>query len=149
MYRSNPVRLQPLQALVDRHEDVASGETCPSERLAAAKTDFGCEDDLAAVRFECLAEELLRFTSGINVRGVEEIDPSVDGFAYELIRESRANLVDCANILVALGEGHGAEGHTRNDQSGATEHGVLHLGLLAYFPLRSSGRRSWRCHQKN
>src|SRR4029077_8561071 len=62
----------------------------------------------------------------IGVARIKVGDTFLERPTHQSVRQVRTDLVDGADVLVAGGEGHGAEGEARYDQSTPPAPGVLH-----------------------
>ncbi len=121
------VELQPLQALVDRMQDVGTRQpdlVGPGAHLAA---HLGRNHDGIARHSQCLqrlAGQALGASGVIDVRGIQKIHAAVDGRAHDAIDRFLAEAADGCPHALGIAEGHGAKTDLRNDEAGIAE--LLH-----------------------
>jgi hypothetical protein len=70
----NVIRVEPLETLIARGEDVASRKAGLRDRLTGSEADLGGDYNGLSPRPERLAEHHLGLTASVHVGGVKEID---------------------------------------------------------------------------
>jgi hypothetical protein len=130
----DPVGVQPPQRVLDLADDPAPRVALLVGVLAHGAMDLGGEDDVVApAAGQRLADDLLGLALGVDVGGVDEVDPGVQG------------PVDDPDALVVVGvapvaEHHRAEAELADRDTGASERAMLRGLLLAGGPAVASAR---------
>lgn len=73
------IGLQAAQAVLDRGEDVAPGETSVVRPVTCLAPHFRRQHDIVPATCQRLADDLLRAPPAVDVRRVDEVDPLVEG----------------------------------------------------------------------
>jgi hypothetical protein len=115
----DPVGAQPAQRVLHRTGDPPPRRAAPVRVLAHRHRDLRRQDDVVTATLERLADDLLRLAAGVDVGGVDDVDPGVE------------RPVDDAHRLVVVGgppgaEHHRAEGERGDGDAGAAERSVVH-----------------------
>jgi len=84
------VGTQSTQTPLDGSDDMASGTSAGIRVVAPFTPHLGSDNDMISFAFDKSAQNALRFTHGINVRAVEEID---SGFPAGSINRARHRLI--------------------------------------------------------
>jgi hypothetical protein len=115
----DPVRAQAAQRVLDRPDDPPPRGAALVGIVAHRHEELRREHDVVAAALECLADDLLGLTGGVDVGGVDEVDPRIEG------------AVDDADRVVVVGVAPGAEHHRAEAElgdldAGASEWAVVH-----------------------
>ena len=115
----DPVRLEPPQRVLDLMDDPAARVAAAVRIVAHRHVHLAREHDVVAAPGERLADDLLRLALRVDVGGVDEVDPGVEG------------RVDDPDRLVVVGVAPGAEHHRAEAQladrdAGAPQGSVFH-----------------------
>ena len=103
----DPVRAEPAQAALDRLHDPTPRVAALVRVVAHDAVELRREHDVVApAARQSLADDLLRLARGVDVRGVDEVDPRVE------------RAVDDANRLLVVGVAPRAEHHRRRGRAG-------------------------------
>ena len=130
----DPVGLQPAQRVLDLADDPPPGVATLVGVVSHRHVDLAGEHDAFALTCgERLANDLLGFAGGVDVGGVDEVDPGIE------------RAVDDADALVVilgapLAEHHRAEAQLADRDARASQDSVLHC-CSCWF-RRSPRRRS-------
>ena len=101
----DPVGVQPPQRVLDAADDPAPGSAPLAGVVAHREADLRRQDDVVALAAgECLADDLLGLAGGVDVGGVDEVDPGVE------------RGVDDPDRFVVVGLAPGAEHHRAEAQ---------------------------------
>ncbi len=135
----DPVGLQPAQTVLDLTDDPAprvaalvrvTAFTRPHTHLTV---DLGGQDDVvASAAGQRLTNDRLRFTLGVDVSCVDEVDAGIQRSMDDLDR----------NIMIGLAPGaehHGAETERADFHAGTSEAAIFHRPSLR-TPIRSDDR---------
>ena len=126
------VGLQTAEALVEFEEDGFAGEAAAIGLVAHDAVDLGGDDHgfAAGVCFQESPEHLLAVAAGIDIGGVEEVDPEIErlakkGLAFLFVKGPGV----AAGLEFARGRrsvGHAAETDAGNFEAGLAEVDVVH-----------------------
>lgn len=141
------VGLKALEAGVNGVHDVAAGCAYVVSAGAYAAVNLGGDDDVFAGNvkvFEGLAESSFGAAFGIDIGGIEEVDASVEGGLYELVRACLPYVADGLpdgavfgeGCLIVSGDGHGAKA-----ECGYKEACVAKCFVFHWYVLRPIDRR--------
>ena len=129
------VHAEAPQRGVDPGHDRLARETAAVRALAHRHEDLGGDDDLVAVGHlpQRAAGDLLARAVGVGVRGVEEVDPGVEGLAEEGFRRV---LVEGPRVGAAVGDAvaHAPQADPRHVDTGHAELRELHAASLPHEP---------------
>jgi len=95
----DPLGPQPPQRVLDLGDDPPARDTAAVGVLAHRTPELRGQHDVVAAASERLPNDLLRLAGGVDVGGVDEIDPGVE------------RAVDDADRVVVVGVPPGAEHH--------------------------------------
>jgi hypothetical protein len=102
---------------------VSAGSSYVVAARAHAAEDLGGDDHVFARDIqilESLAERLLAFSFGVDIRGVEEVDAGIDGCFDQGVGARLVDVADGFPEAFAAMKGHGAEAEIRNEKAGVT-----------------------------
>ena len=106
---------------------------------AHGEENLGRNDDFVAARvvLERLADDLFGSAIRVGIRGVEEIDAHLDGFADQ---RTALLLGQSPGMIAALGhaERHAAEAERRNFEAGMTQVSIPHSGLSIQYVTKQT-----------
>ena len=100
----DPVGAEAPQRVLDLGDDPAARTAAVVGVLAHRHAELGGQHDVVAAALECLADDLLGLAGGVDVGGVDEVDPGIQG------------AVDDADRVVVVGVAPGAEHHRAEAQ---------------------------------
>ena len=100
----DPVGTQAPQRVLDLGDDPAARTAAVVRVLVHRHTELRGQHDIVATALERLADDLLRLAGGVDVGGVDEVDPGVQ------------RAVDDADRVVVVGVAPGAEHHRAEAQ---------------------------------
>src|SRR4029077_11264587 len=133
----DPVGAQPAQALLHLQEDVPARRAAIEHPTGSGHEDLGGDDGFLAPALERLADDLLRLSHRVAVRGIDEGDALVERAAHD------------PDALVVVGvpppsQRHRAEADARDLEAAVPEPDVLHgyaarASVIACRRARSSG----------
>ena len=92
--------LEPPQRVLDLGDDPAAGDAALVGVLAHRAPELGGQHDVVAAALERLADDLLRLAGGVDVGGVDEVDPGVERGWMMRIESSWSVLPQAPNIIV-------------------------------------------------
>ena len=119
------VGAEPAQRAVDRLADVlgSAGQPGLATLLVEREAELRGDDDLVAHGREGLADELLVDVRAVDLGGVEERDPAVDGGAQQV-----DHLAAVARVRAeALAHAHAAEPERGHLQAAGAEDALVHV----------------------
>ena len=142
--RAGPVHLvevdvvgaQPAQRVLDLAHDPAAGPAAVVGLVAHRHEELGGQDDVVAAALQGLADDLLGHAAGVDVGGVDEVDPGVEGAVDDPDGVG-------AVVVAPRPEHHRAQAQRADRYAGPAEHSVLH-GQSHLSRLLSYQRLCWR-----
>ena len=100
----DPVGAEPLEGVLDLGDDPAARAAALVGIVAHRHEELGGEHDVVATALQCLADDLLRLAGGVDVGGIDEVDPGIQ------------RGVDDPDRVVVVGVAPGAEHHRAEAQ---------------------------------
>src|SRR6202044_3713826 len=113
------VSLQAAETRLDAVHDVAARGPDVIAARADAAVDLGRDHDLVPRDIEVLqrlSEDLFALALRVNIRGIKEVDPTLDRCLDQLIGTHLANGSDGFEHAFAVPEGHGSEAQFRDQK---------------------------------
>src|SRR5262249_43982873 len=114
------VRVQALQALLDRRDDAPTGRVATGRPVGIAHAELGHDHDLAPPLAERLPQRPLRDAHAVRLGGVEAVDASIEGLLHG---EPELALVDPA---VRAADLPAPESDRRDLEAGLAELAIFH-----------------------
>jgi hypothetical protein len=122
------VGAEPPQARLARLDDVVARGAQVVRPVTHRTVQLGGQQDLAAARPDRLAEDLLGQARGVDIRGIEEIDPALEADVHHprcLVDSDRAH----AGVAARAAERHRPQCQSRHPQAAASQESRAGSGL--------------------
>ena len=127
----DPVGLEPLEARLAGGDQVMARIAAVVRPGAHREAGLGGDQHVAALLAQRLADDLFGRAGGIDVGGVDHVDPGVEADGDVPLRLGEADRPH--RLVLGLPEGHGAERRDRYLETRATEQTVFHGAILPIF----------------
>jgi len=121
----DPVGTEPTQAVLAALDDVSAAQAHVVDLGAHASPHFGGKHHLVSFALERFPQDLLRLAIGIDVGGIEEIDPGIEGHVDQTLRSRLIEAADLFPIPLSA-KAHRPQAQFRDEQTGFTQLTVFH-----------------------
>ena len=115
----DPVGAQAPQRVLDLGDDPAPRDAAAVGIVTHRAPELRGQHDVVAAALQGLADDLLRLAGGVDVGGVDEVDPGIQRAVDDADRVVVVGVAPCA-------EHHRAEAELRDLDAGASERAVFH-----------------------